>query len=389
MALTGQLSDMSLAELIEFFCNQRKTGRLKIDYPRGHSVFFIREGELVDAKVGALSGVEAVYFSLTLPNAAFDFSPDVQASRRTIEEKWTQVVLEGLRRLDEGLSPTEVDAFGGWSPTDADLAQMFDQVEHLDSSKPQNGSGAKAQAAKNGDAKRSNAKNSEVNNSDAKSAAVKAKTDEGSPSSNNVPSAEPFSMMVESASADGGGSKKKLAFVAVAAALVLACAAVAVPFMRRSSASNAAPATTVAPQPVAPAAPEPSAESAEAANTDAEANAEADPNAANADDARRAALERERRERDRKRREEAAKKDDSVDGDSATSKPLTPATPAAGPKSVRVTVTYDEAGRVTQASVAGTTPGAEAYGSTAVRIARGRRFPAGKPGSTVVTIPVN
>src|SRR5436305_481889 len=60
MALTGQLSDMSLAELIEFFCNQRKTGRLKIDYPRGHSVFFISEGELVDAKVGALSGVEAV-----------------------------------------------------------------------------------------------------------------------------------------------------------------------------------------------------------------------------------------------------------------------------------------------------------------------------------------
>jgi hypothetical protein len=53
------------------------------------------------------------------------------------------------------------------------------------------------------------------------------------------------------------------------------------------------------------------------------------------------------------------------------------------------TVTYDEAGRVTQASVAGATPGAEAYGSTALRVARGRRFPAGKPGSTVITIPVN
>ncbi len=131
MALTGQLSDMSLAELIEFFCNQRKTGRLKIDYPRGHSVFFIKEGELVDAKVGSLSGPEAVYFSLTLPNAAFDFSPDVQATRRTIDQAWTQVVLEGLRRLDEGLSPTEADAFGSWSPSESELAQMLDQVEHL------------------------------------------------------------------------------------------------------------------------------------------------------------------------------------------------------------------------------------------------------------------
>src|SRR5215211_5788084 len=136
MALTGQLSDMSLAELIEFFCNQRKTGRLKIDYPRGHSVFFIKDGELVDARVGTLSGAEAVYFSLTLPNAAFDFSPDVQATRRTIHHAWTQVVLEGLRRLDEGISPTEADAFGKWEPSETELAQMLDQVEHLDAPTP-------------------------------------------------------------------------------------------------------------------------------------------------------------------------------------------------------------------------------------------------------------
>ena len=379
MALTGQLSDMSLAELIEFFCNQRKTGRLKIDYQRGHSVFFIKDGELVDAKVGALSGVDAVYFSLTLPNAAFDFSPDVQASRRTINEKWTQVVLEGLRRLDERLSPTEVDAFGGWSPTDADLAQMLDQVEHLDSSKPQNNSG------RNG-ARQNGAKNADAGSQDAKGAAVRAHADEGLPSSNEAPSAEPFSMMMESANASGGGSKKKLAFVAVAAAVVLACAAVAVPFMKRSGETNAAPAAPVASQPATPAAPEPAATSPEAAPAE---NAEAaSAEASNADDARRAALERERRERERRRKEEAAKKDDAAE-DSAASKPLAPAAAPAGPKSVRVAVSYDEAGRVTQASVAGTTPGAEAYGSTAVRIARGRRFPAGKAGTTVVTIPVN
>src|ERR1044071_7221487 len=175
MALTGQLSDMSLAELIEFFCNQRKTGRLKIDYPRGHSVYFIREGELVDAKVGALSGVDAVYFSLTLPNAAFDFSPDVQATRRTINEKWTQVVLEGLRRLDEGLSPTEVDAFGGWSPTDADLAQMLDQVEHLDdSSKSQKNGSKNGGASKNADAKAAAAKGRNAKAADVKGQDSKA-----------------------------------------------------------------------------------------------------------------------------------------------------------------------------------------------------------------------
>ncbi|HEX8335450.1 MAG TPA: DUF4388 domain-containing protein, partial [Pyrinomonadaceae bacterium] len=189
MALTGQLSDMSLAELIEFFCNQRKTGRLKIDYQRGHSVFFIKEGELVDAKVGALSGPEAVYFSLTLPNAAFDFSPDVQATRRTIHNAWTQVVLEGLRRLDEGLSPTEADAFGGWSPSDTEFAQMLDQVNNLDTPAQPKPARDKERAAR--------------------AAAQKSEEAAGSESPVKDDSPEPFSMMVESAGA-GGGSKKKL-----------------------------------------------------------------------------------------------------------------------------------------------------------------------------------
>jgi hypothetical protein len=367
MALTGQLSDMSLAELIEFFCNQRKTGRLKIDYPRGHSVFFIKEGELVDAKVGALSGSEAVYFSLTLPNAAFDFSPDVQATRRTIHNAWTQVVLEGLRRLDEGLSPTEADAFGKWEPSETELAQMLDQVEHLDSQNKRDKGRAARAAAPN--------------------AATKGDDSVAKDSSAKESSPEPFSMMVESAGA-GGGSKKKFVLAGVAAAVLLAGAVAAVPLMNRAPAKPAAEAAA-APAPAAPAESAPAeAAPAEPSGDAAGATPESTDPAAAADAARRE--ERERKERERRRREEAAKREEAANA-------LNPADPAAapkpatasGPKSVRVTVSYDEAGRVTAASVAGATPGAEAYGSTAVRIARGKRFPAGKPGSTVVTIPVN
>lgn len=369
MALTGQLSDMSLAELIEFFCNQRKTGRLKIDYPRGHSVFFIKEGELVDAKVGALSGAEAVYFSLTLPNAAFDFSPDVQATRRTIHNAWTQVVLEGLRRLDEGLSPTEADAFGAWSPSETELAQMLDQVEHLDAPAQPKPARAKERAA------RASADAAQKNEEPAV---------EESPAKESSP--EPFSMMVESASGNGG-SKKKFVLAGVAAAVVLACAVAAVPLLNRAPARPETGAAAAAPAPAAPAESAPAeAQPAEASGDAAEATPESADAAADA--ARRE--ERERRERERRRREEAAKKEEAAGalnpaGPAAAPKPAT----ASGPKSVRVTVTYDEAGRVTAASVAGSTPGAEAYGSTAVRVARGKRFPAGKPGSTVVTIPVN
>ena len=369
MALTGQLSDMSLAELIEFFCNQRKTGRLKIDYPRGHSVFFIKEGELVDAKVGALSGPEAVYFSLTLPNAAFDFSPDVQATRRTIDNAWTQVVLEGLRRLDEGLSPTEADAFGGWSPSETEFVQMLDQVDNLDSPAPQRPAREKERAAR---------------------AEASATREEPAAKEPREDAPEPFSMMVESAS--GGGSKKKFVLAAVAAAVLLACGVAAVPLLKSSAAKPEAAAAAAPPSPapaeVAPAEAAPAEVSGEAAPAPA---AEADPAAA-AEAARREERERRERERrERERREDAAAKREEAAGalDGARPAPATPPAAPAGPRSVRVSVTYDEAGRVTAASVAGATPGAEAYGSTAVRIARGKRFPAGKPGSTVITIPVN
>ena len=60
--------------------------------------------------------------------------------------------------------------------------------------------------------------------------------------------------------------------------------------------------------------------------------------------------------------------------------PKTQSPPNAGAKRVTVQVTYDENGRVTQAS------GGDA---TALRIARQKRFPAGKAGSTTITIPIN
>ncbi len=103
MALTGHLSDLSLSELIEFFCNQRKSGRLKVLYPKGAGYFYLQAGSVVDARIGVLRGIDAVYYALTLPNAEFEFSADAETGDRTINQPWTQVVLEGLRRLDESI----------------------------------------------------------------------------------------------------------------------------------------------------------------------------------------------------------------------------------------------------------------------------------------------
>ena len=108
-----------------------------------------------------------------------------------------------------------------------------------------------------------------------------------------------------------------------------------------------------------------------------------------ADASLRLLREREARERERRRAEEMTDSWPSAKSTSPAESPA-PATaanatkkpdaPKSGPKTVTVQVTYDEAGRVTQAS--GSDP-------TALRIARQKRFPSGKPGTTTITIPIN
>ncbi|MEO6391825.1 MAG: DUF4388 domain-containing protein, partial [Pyrinomonadaceae bacterium] len=139
MALTGELNDLSLAELIEFFCNQRKSGRLKISYECAPGYFFFQNGALADAKIGVLRGVEAVYYALTLENAQFKFSPSFAPDERTINQPWTQVALEGLRRMDEGIAPT--DAFPADAPfifadEDEDPIELQDAPPKLELESP-------------------------------------------------------------------------------------------------------------------------------------------------------------------------------------------------------------------------------------------------------------
>jgi hypothetical protein len=377
MSLSGQLNDLSLGELIEFFCNQRKTGRLKVDYALAPGVFFIKEGHLVDAKVGGLNGVEAIYFALTLPSASFDFSAGVLSSRATIQEPWARVVLEGLRRIDEGVAPASDDAFLSEDAPDEASLDYLNCVEE-------------AQAATAAAAEKPAAE---------KPAAEPAKGKEifagitGEEINQEIDSAfaevSPLSLTVEAAAGVGRGGRGKM--FAAGAALVLICAVVAVPVSRRLMRPKTEQPAAVSPAP--PAAEVPAAAAADnvpAGETPApEVVPTPDAAAAAAEEtARREQREREQRDRARRQREEAARRaEDAGAAEPAAAKPETKA--AAGPKTVRVQITYDEAGRVTQAASVGASAGAEAYASAAVRAARGRRFPAGKAGTTVVTIPVN
>jgi Domain of unknown function (DUF4388) len=311
MALTGHLSDLSLSELIEFFCNQRKSGRIEVLYPQGVGYFYLQAGSVVDAKIGVARGIDAVYYALTLPNAKFEFSGSAEAPDRTINQPWTQVVLEGLRRLDEGITPQEAFPVGYEAETSETGTDELNEAQ------------------------RNRA---------------------------NVPS---FLTFIGKESL----AKRKTLFAAMVVVAVLGTvAALGVPagWYNRTKVEAAATqsvVTTPVPEPVVePSVPAPSdASQTENPNTTAPG-----------EDAAAIAAKRQQREKDRaKAREERL----TPNGASSTPPPV-----AAGPKRITVTVTYDESGRVTQAS------GGDA---SAIRIARQKRFPPGKAGSATVTIPIN
>jgi len=309
MALTGHLSDLSLSELIEFFCNQRKSGRLKVLYPKGPGYFYLHAGSVVDARIGVLHGIEAVYYALTLPNAEFEFSVDAEAINRTINQPWTQVVLEGLRRLDENIAP------GVAFPPD--FVQEPDELAN-----------APVESSSSSEVERS------------------------------------FAPAFLSFGKESMSHRKPFFIGAIVIAILGSVAAIGVPAGWYSSKqAAAAPAAETATQ-----APAPQSTQAETQAQPQATTAEAQPTAE--DPAELAA--RRQRERERKAREQQAK------AENPTASAPQPEGVKPGAKRVVVTVTYDESGRVTQAS------GGDA---NALRIARQKRFPPGKAGSA--TIPIN
>jgi hypothetical protein len=327
MALTGHLSDLSLSELIEFFCNQRKTGQLKVLYPQGPGYFYLQTGSVVDARIGVLRGIDAVYYALTLPNAKFEFGGESEPTERTINQPWTQVVLEGLRRLDEGIEP----------------ANAFPE----------------------------NYQEEEDNNS----------PDQVVPES--VPELESTRApaFLSFMGTESGSKRKFMIAGAVAFVVVASVAAIGFP-----AGWYRAKAAVVVSQPATPPVTAPTTEQNSQNVADASQSEFAAP--VETSDQNDAAAQAAKRQRDKEKEKEKAKARDEKaaalgqPAPSSTSSAPANITEAAKPgqKKVTVTVAYDESGRVTQAS------GGDA---SAIRIARQKRFPAGKAGSATITIPIN
>ncbi|HEY0365091.1 MAG TPA: DUF4388 domain-containing protein [Pyrinomonadaceae bacterium] len=107
VVLTGHLNNYPLSDLVGILRHQRKSGRLLIEYAKGPAMFFFHNGELIDARLNELTGLQAICVALAQPEASFNFNPLIQSSRRSIESSLQRAVAELFGCWDESFPQIE------------------------------------------------------------------------------------------------------------------------------------------------------------------------------------------------------------------------------------------------------------------------------------------
>lgn len=100
--VSGALTDIGLPELVQVLWQGRKTGALRIESDRGEGAIYFLEGQIHNAELAAEQGEMAFYRMLLLQDGTFRLDAGALPAERRIHASPEGLLLEGIRRLDEG-----------------------------------------------------------------------------------------------------------------------------------------------------------------------------------------------------------------------------------------------------------------------------------------------
>jgi response regulator RpfG family c-di-GMP phosphodiesterase len=100
--VSGSLQEMGLPEIVQVLWHGRKNGSLKIRSGADAGEIHFVTGSIYNALWGKLRGEEAVYAMLSLSQGEFVLDPNFRAPQQLIQASPEALLLEGMRRLDEG-----------------------------------------------------------------------------------------------------------------------------------------------------------------------------------------------------------------------------------------------------------------------------------------------
>ena len=102
--VSGSLREMGLPDMVQVLFHGRKTGKLTIknDGGKAGEIHFL-EGAIANAILGNLQGADAFYAMVRFTDGEFSLDPTFVPPKRLVAESAEALLLEGMRRMDEGI----------------------------------------------------------------------------------------------------------------------------------------------------------------------------------------------------------------------------------------------------------------------------------------------
>ncbi|MFO0676596.1 MAG: DUF4388 domain-containing protein [Polyangiaceae bacterium] len=102
--IAGSLKELGLPDMVQALAQGRKSGNLKIRSRGDAGEIHLVEGAVVNALWGQVRGEDAFYQMLRLTEGEFHLDPSFKATARVIHQTSESLLLEAMRRIDEGIS---------------------------------------------------------------------------------------------------------------------------------------------------------------------------------------------------------------------------------------------------------------------------------------------
>jgi response regulator RpfG family c-di-GMP phosphodiesterase len=101
--VSGSLREMGLPDIVQVLFHGRKTGKLVIKSSGKAGEIHFLEGAIANALFGSLSGADAFYAMVRFADGEFALDPSYVPAKRLVTESAEALLLEGMRRMDEGI----------------------------------------------------------------------------------------------------------------------------------------------------------------------------------------------------------------------------------------------------------------------------------------------
>jgi hypothetical protein len=101
MSFQGSITELPVPDIIQLVSVSGKTGMFTLVRGAERGYIYLKNGQMVHARFGDLSGEEAIYALAIWSSGDFQFTPSEEPDTVTIEKSNTSLLMEAARRLDE------------------------------------------------------------------------------------------------------------------------------------------------------------------------------------------------------------------------------------------------------------------------------------------------